>query len=92
MAMLSVLSVRTTEPHDRSTFLQSLEYVDDGHATGYQLTISGRGPQMSEVFDDIIDRETDVARIAAIVASDVRFAYFGAAAFPFDSALFAASP
>jgi hypothetical protein len=23
----------------RSTFLQSLEYVDDGHATGYQLTI-----------------------------------------------------
>jgi len=36
---------------------------------------------MSEVFDDIIDRETDVARIAAIVASDFRFAYFGTAAF-----------
>jgi hypothetical protein len=36
---------------------------------------------MSQVFDDIIDRETDVARIAAVVASDFRFAYFGAAAF-----------
>jgi hypothetical protein len=36
---------------------------------------------MSEVFDDIIDRETDVARIAAAVASDFRFAYFGTAAF-----------
>jgi hypothetical protein len=36
---------------------------------------------MSEVFDDIIDRETDVARIAAIVASDFRFAIFGTAAF-----------
>jgi hypothetical protein len=33
---------------------------------------------MSEVFDDIIDRETDVARI---VVSDFRFAYFGIAAF-----------
>jgi hypothetical protein len=31
---------------------------------------------MSEVFDDIIDRETDVARIAAVVASDFRFAIF----------------
>ena len=36
---------------------------------------------MSEVFDDIIDRETDVARIAAVVAPDFRFAYFGTAAF-----------
>jgi hypothetical protein len=36
---------------------------------------------MSEVFDDIIDRETDVARIAAVFASDFRFAYFGTAAF-----------
>ena len=36
---------------------------------------------MSEVFDDIIDRETDVPRIAAIVASDFRFTYFGIAAF-----------
>jgi hypothetical protein len=36
---------------------------------------------MSEVFDDIIDRETDVARIAAVVASDFRFAYFGTGAF-----------
>jgi hypothetical protein len=40
MAMLSVLSIRTTEPHDCSTVLQSLEYVDGGHATGYQLAIS----------------------------------------------------
>jgi hypothetical protein len=40
----------------------------------------GRGSQVSEVFDDIIDRETDVARIA-VVASDFRFAYFGTAAF-----------
>ena len=31
---------------------------------------------MSEVFDDIIDRETDVARIAAVVASDFRFCIF----------------
>jgi hypothetical protein len=36
---------------------------------------------MSEVFDDIIDRETDVARVAAVVASDFRLAYFGTAAF-----------
>jgi hypothetical protein len=36
---------------------------------------------MSEVFDDIIDRETDVARIAVVVASDFRLAYFGTAAF-----------
>ena len=36
---------------------------------------------MSEVFDDIIDRETDAARIAAVVASDFRFSYFGTAAF-----------
>jgi hypothetical protein len=36
---------------------------------------------MSEVFDDIIDRETDVAHIAAVVASDFRFAYFATAAF-----------
>jgi hypothetical protein len=36
---------------------------------------------MSEVFHDIIDRETDVARIATVVASDFRFAYFGTAAF-----------
>jgi hypothetical protein len=36
---------------------------------------------MSEVFDDIIDRETDAARIATVVASDFRFSYFGTAAF-----------
>ena len=36
---------------------------------------------MSEVFDDIIDRETDAASIAAVVAPDFRFAYFGTAAF-----------
>jgi hypothetical protein len=35
---------------------------------------------MSDVFDDLIDRQASpdvVARIAAIVASDFRFAYFG---------------
>jgi hypothetical protein len=39
---------------------------------------------MSDVFDDIIDRQAspaDMARIAAIVAFDFRFAYFGTAAF-----------
>ncbi len=39
---------------------------------------------MSDVFDDIIDRQAspaDMAPIAAIVASDFRFAYFGTAAF-----------
>ena len=38
---------------------------------------------MSDVFDDIIDRQAspgDAARIAAVVASDFRFAYFGTAA------------
>ena len=37
---------------------------------------------MFDVFDDIIDRQAspaDVSRIAAIVASDFRFAYFGTA-------------
>jgi hypothetical protein len=37
---------------------------------------------MSAVFDDIIDREAsraDVARVATVVASDFRFAYFGTA-------------
>jgi hypothetical protein len=59
-----------------------LEYVDDGHATGYQPHyLKGEGPQMSEVFDDIIDRETDVAHIAAVVASDFRFAIFRHGAF-----------
>jgi hypothetical protein len=40
---------------------------------------------MSEVFDDnIIDRQASpdvVTRIAAVVASDFRFSYFGTAAF-----------
>ena len=39
---------------------------------------------MSDVFDDLIDRRAspgDAARIAAVVASDLRFAYFGTAAF-----------
>jgi hypothetical protein len=38
---------------------------------------------MSDV-DDIVDREAspaDVARVAAVVASDFRFGYFGTAAF-----------
>ena len=39
---------------------------------------------MSDVFDDIIDREAspaDTARVAAVIASDFRFSYFGTAAF-----------
>jgi hypothetical protein len=39
---------------------------------------------MSDVFDDLIERQAspaDVARIAAIVKSDFRFTYFGTAAF-----------
>jgi hypothetical protein len=39
---------------------------------------------MSDVFDDAIDRQSppnDPARIAAVVASDERFAYFASAAF-----------
>jgi hypothetical protein len=39
---------------------------------------------MSDVFDDLIDRQSppnDPARIADVIASDRRFAYFGTAAF-----------
>ena len=39
---------------------------------------------MSDVFDDLIDRQAspgEAARIAAIAASDFRFAYFRTAAF-----------
>jgi hypothetical protein len=39
---------------------------------------------MSDVFDDIIEREgspADVARIAAVIKAEPRFAYFGTAAF-----------
>jgi hypothetical protein len=39
---------------------------------------------MSDVFDDLIDRQAspgDAARIAAVIASDFRFAYFSTAAF-----------
>jgi hypothetical protein len=39
---------------------------------------------MSEMFDDLVDRQASpdvVARVAAIVASDFRFACFGTAAF-----------
>jgi hypothetical protein len=39
---------------------------------------------MSDVFDNLINRQSpsnDPARIAAVVASDRRFAYFGTAAF-----------
>jgi hypothetical protein len=42
------------------------------------------GPQMSDVFDEAINRQlppNDPARIAAVVASDERFAYFASAAF-----------
>jgi hypothetical protein len=51
--------------------------------TDYELAIAGQGPHMSDV-DDIIEREAspaDVARVAAVVASDFRFAYFGTTAF-----------
>jgi hypothetical protein len=39
---------------------------------------------MSDVFDDLIDRQAapgDPARVAAVVSSDQRFAYFASAAF-----------
>jgi len=39
---------------------------------------------MSDVLDDLIDRQSppnDPPRIAAVVASEARFAYFGTAAF-----------
>jgi hypothetical protein len=39
---------------------------------------------MSDVFDDAIDRQSppnDPARVAAVIESDPRFAYFGTAAF-----------
>ena len=49
--------------------LPLLMSLDDGHATGYQLALSGRGPHMSDVVDII------AARVAAVVASDFRFAY-----------------
>jgi hypothetical protein len=43
-----------------------------------------RATKMPDVFDDIIDRQgspADAARIAAVIASDFRFAYFSTAAF-----------
>ena len=52
--------------------------LDDGHVTGYQLALSGRGPHMSDVVD-IIDREAspaELARVATIIASDPQFAVF----------------
>jgi hypothetical protein len=39
---------------------------------------------MPDVFDDIIGRQAspaDAARVAAVIASDFRFSYFGTAAF-----------
>jgi hypothetical protein len=38
---------------------------------------------MSDVFDHVIDRQSpnDPARIAAVIAADQRFAYFGTSAF-----------
>jgi hypothetical protein len=44
--------------------------------TGYQPALSGRGPHVSDV-DDIIDRQAspaELARVAAVIASDFRFA------------------
>jgi hypothetical protein len=57
--------------------------LDDGNATLYEPRHL-RGPQMSDVFDEAINRQSppgDPARVAAVVASDSHFAYFGTAAF-----------
>jgi hypothetical protein len=57
--------------------------LDDGNATLY-VRVHLRGPQMSDVFHEAISRQSppnDPARIAAVIASDSRFAYFGSAAF-----------
>jgi hypothetical protein len=57
--------------------------LDVGNATLY-VPDHLREPQMSDVLDDLIDRQSppnDPARIAAVVASEARFAYFGTAAF-----------
>jgi hypothetical protein len=46
--------------------------------------IISEGYKKPDVFDDIIDRQgssVDAARIAAVIASDFRFAYFCTAAF-----------
>jgi hypothetical protein len=64
-------------------FSKSLEYVDDGRATGYQLASLARAVN-ADVFDDLIERQASpaaVARIAAIVKSDFRFTYFGTTGF-----------
>jgi hypothetical protein len=57
--------------------------IDDGSNTLY-CPRHLRGLHMSDVFDDLIDRQAptrDPAHIAAVIASDPRFAYFGTAAF-----------
>jgi hypothetical protein len=61
--------------------------LDVGHARRYVRVVAtgdftssiARGPNMSDVFDDLIDHGP--ARIAAVIASDERFSYFGTAAF-----------
>jgi hypothetical protein len=54
-------------------------FLDDGHATGYQLALSGRGPRMSDVFDsdDTIDRQASSAELARVATVKV----FGTAMF-----------
>jgi hypothetical protein len=57
--------------------------LDDGNATLY-VRVHLRGPQMSDVFDEAISRQSppnDPARIAAEISADARFAYFASAAF-----------
>ena len=54
--------------------------LDHGTATLYEPVISER----PDLFDDVIDRQSppnDPARVAAVIASDERFEYFGTAAF-----------
>jgi hypothetical protein len=57
--------------------------LDVGNATLY-VPDHLREPQMSDVSADLIDRQSppnDPGRVATVIASDPRFAYFGTAAF-----------
>jgi hypothetical protein len=66
-------------------FSKALEYVDGGHATAYQLAISGRGSAKCQTCSTTPlthkASPADVARITAAVASDFRVTYFGTGAF-----------
>src|ERR1700733_12008483 len=76
-------------PRRKGTFCREQDYVrpcmrlDPATATLYWARHL-RGPQMSDVSDNLIDRQSppnDPARIAAVIASDQRFAYFGTSLF-----------